>query len=130
MAASFRGLPLAAALSLSVLSVACGDGGVPLNPPPTNVPTVPPALTREVVLSGLSSPWDIAFAPDGTMFFTEKCGGLSVRRSDGTVTRLFGAGGALPAPDLVCLGKAECTVWHWTRSSPSTAECTCLWLPV
>ena len=106
MAASCRGLPLAAALSLSVLSVACGDGGVPLNPPPTNVPTVPPALTREVVLSGLSSPWDIAFAPDGTMFFTEKCGGLSVRRSDGTVTRLFGAGGALPAPDLVCLGQS------------------------
>jgi len=23
------------------------------------------------------SPWDMAFLPDGTMFFTEKCGGLS-----------------------------------------------------
>ena len=31
------------------------------------------------------SPWDMAFLPDGTMFFTEKCGGLSVRTSSGSV---------------------------------------------
>ena len=29
------------------------------------------------------SPWDMAFLPDGTMFFTEKCRGLSVRLPSG-----------------------------------------------
>ena len=87
MFSSSRVLPLTLALSLSVLFAACGDGrGVSLVPPPPDVPSVPvaPTLTREVLVSGLSNPWDIAFAPDGTMFFTEKCGGLSVRRSNGT----------------------------------------------
>jgi glucose/arabinose dehydrogenase len=32
--------------------------------------------------------------------------GLSVRRTNGTIARLFGAGGALAAPDLVCLGQS------------------------
>ena len=35
------------------------------------------ALTHEVVLSGLDVPWDMAFLDDGTLFFTEKCHGLS-----------------------------------------------------
>ena len=39
------------------------------------------------------SPWDMAFLPDGTMFFTEKCGGLSVRTSSGGVNKLLGVGG-------------------------------------
>jgi aldose sugar dehydrogenase len=66
-----------------------------------------PVLTRTVVLSGLSNPWDIAIASDGSMFFTEKCRGLSVRHPDGSITRLFGtSGSALVAPDLVCLGQS------------------------
>lgn len=58
-------------------------------------------------MAGLSAPWDIAFATDGTMFYTEKCLGLSVRFSDGTVTRLFGPTAAsLAAPDLWCEGQS------------------------
>lgn len=79
----------------------------PATPPVTPTPVVTPTLTRTVVLSGLSGPWDIAFAPDSTMFFTEKCRGLSVRRRDGTIGRLFGsAGSALVASDLLCLGQS------------------------
>jgi glucose/arabinose dehydrogenase len=78
-----------------------GGGGV--TPPATDTPT----LTRTVVLSNLSSPWDIAFAADGSMFFTEKCRGLSVRHPDGSITRLFGtSGSALVASDVVCLGQS------------------------
>ena len=67
----------------------------------------PPSLTRTVLQSGLASPWDIAFTPDGAMLFTEKCRGLSVRQADGTITRLFGtSGSALEASDLVCLGQS------------------------
>eukprot|EP00952_Eustigmatos_sp_NYUAD-ZCMA_P000302 906-Eustigmatos_ZCMA.PRE.1 len=34
-----------------------------------------PALAYAPVLTKLESPWDMAFLPDGTMFFTEKCHG-------------------------------------------------------
>jgi len=62
---------------------------------------------RTVVMSGLSDPWDLAFAPDGAMLFTEKCRGLSVRASDGTVRFLFGKGGAaLEADDFFCQGQS------------------------
>jgi glucose/arabinose dehydrogenase len=97
----------AAALMLA----ACGGG---TSDPGTTVPTDTsqpvtdtPVLTRTVVLQGLSGPWDLAFAADGSMFFTERCRGLSVRRADGTVTRLFGtSGSALVAPDLLCIGQS------------------------
>ena len=66
-----------------------------------------PQLTRTVLLSGLSDPWDLAFTPDGTMLFTEKCRGLSVRRPDGTVHRLFGTkGSSVVAPDFFCRGQS------------------------
>lgn len=78
------------------------------NPPDGNPPVnETPVLTRSVVLQGLSSPWDIAVAPDGSMFFTERCRGLSVRHPNGSVTRLFGtSGSALVAPDLACVGQS------------------------
>lgn len=66
-----------------------------------------PRLSRTVVMSGLDGPWDLAFAPDGTMFFTEKCKGLSVRKTDGKILRLFGAkGAALEAVDFFCKGQS------------------------
>lgn len=68
------------------------------------------SLRHEIVLDGLDSPWDMAFLEDGTMFFTEKCDGLSVRMPDGTVNALLGMSGsegyASAAEDLVCEGQA------------------------
>ena len=49
-----------------------------------------PTLGHATVLSGLESPWDMAFLDDGTMFFTEKCRGLSVRLPSGDVKALLG----------------------------------------
>jgi len=64
-------------------------------------------INRTVVMSGLRDPWDLAFSPDGAMLFTEKCRGLSVRTSDGTVRLLFGtAGAALEADDFFCQGQS------------------------
>ncbi len=64
-------------------------------------------LRRTVLMSGLDDPWDLAFAPDGAMFLTEKCRGLSVRTSDGTVRHLFGtAGAALETDDFFCQGQS------------------------
>ena len=69
-----------------------------------------PSLSHSTVLSGLEDPWDMAFLPDGTMFFTEKCRGLSVRHSNGDVAALLGMGGtdgfAATEDDLFCEGQA------------------------
>ena len=69
-----------------------------------------PVLTHTTVLSKLESPWDMAFLPDGTMFFTEKCHGLSVRQPAGTVVKLLGMKDgkayATGAADLFCEGQA------------------------
>jgi glucose/arabinose dehydrogenase len=67
-------------------------------------------LQHEVVLEGLENPWDMAFLDDGTMLFTEKCSGLSVRLPDGTVNKLYGVGEtegyAENGSDLFCEGQA------------------------
>ncbi|SEO83297.1 PQQ-dependent sugar dehydrogenase [Aquisalimonas asiatica] len=69
-----------------------------------------PSLSYETVMSDLSDPWDMAFLPDETMFFTEKCRGLSVRLPDGDVNALLGMEDtedyARTADDLFCYGQA------------------------
>ncbi|WP_424972086.1 PQQ-dependent sugar dehydrogenase [Dinoroseobacter sp. S76] len=69
------------------------------------------SLGHTLVLTGLENPWDMAFLPDGEMFFTEKCLGLSVRMTDGTVNKLLGMKDtdddyASTAEDLFCEGQA------------------------
>lgn len=69
-----------------------------------------PTLTSTTVLTGRDVLWDMAFLPDGTMFFTERCKGLSVRLPNGTVNGLLGMkdskGYAETAADLFCSGQA------------------------
>jgi aldose sugar dehydrogenase len=51
------------------------------NPPPSPPPPPPGgqvALITETVASGLAVPWEIVFAPDGRIFFTEQPGRLRV----------------------------------------------------
>ena len=87
------------------LTLACGNGSP--TPGVTPTPTDTPVLTRTTFLGSLNAPWDIAFASDGSMFYTEKCRGLSVRHPDGSLTHLFGtSGAALSAPDLICPGQS------------------------
>mgnify|MGYP003866652069 CR=1 FL=1 len=68
------------------------------------------SLEHEVVLSELESPWDMASLDDGTMFFTEKCKGLSVRPPSGEINALLGMGDTegydSTADDLFCEGQA------------------------
>ena len=41
-----------------------------------------PMIKVTPVLEGLENPWDMTVRSDGTMFFTEKCKGLSMRSPD------------------------------------------------
>jgi aldose sugar dehydrogenase len=69
-----------------------------------------PTLSTEVAVGKLELPWDMAFLPNGTMFFTEKCKGLSVRLPTGTINKLHGIGGTTgyssTSADLFCDGQA------------------------
>lgn len=100
---------IAAAALVTAVSACSSPVGEPQQQPtlPEQPSSATPTLTRTVVLSSLSSPWDIAFGSDGTLFFTERCRGLSVRHPDGAVTRLFGTtGSSLLAADLLCQGQS------------------------
>lgn len=96
MRSALPGLFLAAAL-LSGPTVAQAQGGAP-------------SLTGSTVLTGRDMTWDMAFLADGTMFFTEKCRGLSVRLANGSVNALLGMrdsrGYPDTAADLFCSGQA------------------------
>ena len=47
-----------------------------------------PNLQISTVLSGLSNPWDVAQAPDGTLLVTERAGRLTARLPDGSTRAL------------------------------------------
>ena len=69
-----------------------------------------PTVSTEDFVDKIDSPWDMAFMKDGTMFFTEKCKGLSVRLPAGTINKLHGvgttAGYSSASADLFCDGQA------------------------
>src|SRR3954471_19866511 len=63
-----------------------GRQGAPTDlPGPTVAPSAAPALDVAVVTDGLDHPWDVAQAPDGTLLFDERGGGLTAVLADGTV---------------------------------------------
>jgi len=90
-----------AVLVIGAVSNAHADGHGGMN--------VPMIETTEF-MTGLEKPWDMAFLPDGTMFYTEACKGLSVRASSGDTTALYGmkgtSGYADSGDDLFCDGQA------------------------
>ncbi|MFM2398908.1 MAG: hypothetical protein RL341_1065 [Pseudomonadota bacterium] len=97
-------------LLLAALPCALVACTTPSAGPPAAPPSAGPGLTHTTVLTKLESPWDMAFLANGTMFFTEKCHGLSVRQANGTVVKLLGMkdakGYAANANDLFCEGQA------------------------
>ena len=53
--------------------------------PGRGTPAAAPTIRVEEVVTGVSIPWGLAFAPDGTMIFTERGGRIKARLTDGTV---------------------------------------------
>ena len=69
-----------------------------------------PNIKAEKVMSGLENPWDMSFLPDGSMLYTEKCKGLSVRTKGGDVHAIYGVGNSSgynsKGDDLFCEAQA------------------------
>lgn len=93
-------LTLALALGLA----ACGgDLQASRTPAATPVATPSQALDVTVVQEGLSIPWDIAFAPDGRMFVSERLGRIRVFASGEPGADLLQT---IEVPDVRAIGEA------------------------
>ncbi|MCA2978121.1 MAG: PQQ-dependent sugar dehydrogenase, partial [Myxococcaceae bacterium] len=55
----------------------------------TGLATGAPMLDRAVLLSGLAVPWDLTFAPDGTLVFSERGGAIRVLRPGATTSTVL-----------------------------------------
>ena len=62
-----------------------------------------PVLTDTVVQSGLSVPWDLAFAPDGRLFVTERMGTILMFESGKPNAKQLGS---MRVPDIHSMGEA------------------------
>ena len=65
---------VATALALAALLAACGDEGTAVE----GSTVASSGYAVETVVQGLRVPWDIAFAPDGRMFVTERPGRIRI----------------------------------------------------
>ncbi len=111
-------LPQVRCVRWLVVALLLGASGVQAQTPP---PGAAPPLAVTTVLDDLRRPWDLAFAPDGAMLFTERCHGLSVRLPDGSIRKLAGnePGYPLRADDWFCQGQSGV---HGVAVDPAFAQ--------
>jgi glucose/arabinose dehydrogenase len=94
-----RGLACASLLAL-VLTGCAGQSAAPTEPPRS---TGAPTLADTVIQSGLSVPWDVAFAPDGRMFVSERMGSILMFESAAPNARRITT---FRVPDVHAMGEA------------------------
>lgn len=100
--ATVRGIrPLGRALSFALLLAACSSGRAGSGDV-TRLAGAP-TLVDTVIQSGLSVPWDIAFAPDGRMFMTERMGNIVIFESAKPNAKRIGF---MKVPDVHAMGEA------------------------
>src|SRR4029077_2564664 len=100
--AMVRGIrPIGRALLFGVLLAACTSGRASSGEVMRLAGA--PALVDTVIQTGLSVPWDIAFAPDGRMFMTERMGNIVMFESAKPNAKQIGS---LKVPDVHSMGEA------------------------
>jgi len=89
-------VPALLAVVVSILLSACGDDAQQTSSGNASTAASPslgpdqrePELVVDVLVEGLSNPWDLAQAPDGAIIFDQRGGGLSAYLPDGSVRRI------------------------------------------
>jgi glucose/arabinose dehydrogenase len=94
-----RGIARAALLGVLLAGCAGGRGG----PSETLSISGAPTLTDSVVQSNLSVPWDLAFAPDGRLFVTERMGSILMFENAKPNAKKLGS---VRVPDVHSMGEA------------------------
>lgn len=91
----------AGAILAGLLLAGCAAGSAS----PTDAPraTGAPTLSDTVIQAGLSVPWDVAFAPDGRMFVSERMGAILMFQSAAPNARRLAT---YRVPDVRAMGEA------------------------
>lgn len=91
-------------LFLALIAIGCAspDKATPLTPVVAEALPAGKGYQLETVASGLNVPWSIAFAPDGTMIFTERPGLVRIMRNGKLLEKPI-----FKVPDVVQRGGSE-----------------------
>ena len=73
--------PVAATATAAATATGAATGGPSGTPAPSAAAAFVPRLTDQVIQSGLVTPWDLAFTPDGRMLVTERRGTVQIFES-------------------------------------------------
>src|SRR5918998_873714 len=79
-----KSVHLFATIALALLASVGTLLGLPIGPA-QGAATLPSGFTDSQVVSGLSNPTDMEFAPDGRLFVTEDAGKVRIAKPDGTL---------------------------------------------
>src|ERR671916_2829643 len=79
-----KSVHLFATIALALLASVGTLLGLPIGPA-QGAATLPSGFTDSQVVSGLTNPTDMEFAPDGRLFVTEDAGRLRIAKPDGTL---------------------------------------------
>lgn len=71
-------LPAVVAAALCALTVACSSAPPESKPAESKPEPGGLAVSRQVLITGLTDPWDVAFLPDGSMLYTESSGRIGI----------------------------------------------------
>ena len=80
-----RSVHLFATIALALLASVGALAALPVGPA-RGAANLPPGFAETKVVSGLTDPTDMEFAPDGRLFVAEQAGRVRIAKPDGTLT--------------------------------------------
>src|SRR5918998_1015140 len=83
-----KSVHLFATIALALLASVGTLLGLPIGPA-QGAATLPSGFTDSQIVSGLTNPTDMEFAPDGRLFVAEQAGRVRIAKPDGTLVRFI-----------------------------------------